>query len=998
MRLRPGDTFDRYLIESLLGEGGMGEVYQARDVRLERRVALKVLRKEAADDPDAWNRALVRMLREARAAAALNHPNTVAIYDISEKDGQPFLAMELIDGVSLRQLLGGGASTAVKLGWLLDVARALSAAHRAGLVHRDVKPENVMLRSDGTIKVLDFGIARRVNLDVDEVASTQRGAGRAPLTPQNAGDRISALPGSADTVTGEGVMVGTPAYMAPEQLRGEPVDARTDQFGWGVLAYELLTGRVPFGAGLEGVKLLSAILSDEPPSLEGIVPSPVERVLRRTVAKRQADRLPSMDHVVDALAPFVTAENAGGLHDVLVGDSRTSTSSAPQAAGAPAHASTPVEASRPGGGTLDGSVRPPPVAEIGKPETRMTPATGPTHTMRSPDIEKAMGRGTPVPPTPVVRVENAYAGISKANNASTTLESPAVVPRAPTRPSRPWWLWPAIGLGGIWAVAAGVWGYWIFQKNPPVEPAAPSPAVVPTPITELPLATPSNPEAVAAYKEGLQSVRDASWELARTAFERATKLDSSLGVAFLRLAVIDRFRKDTASARTSFQRAMQLRGTLSPRDQELLDAFEPIVQEDPPDFAESRKRMSAAALHWPGDAEFVYLQLALDPSAEPTRQLELAERCLELDSKYADCWQVRFSSNFRLGREHEALDALDRCVSSAPSALDCLLDRISMNKYMGRCDRIEADVRRWITKDQRSAQAYRELAVALDARGEGAKAVSLAVEQAARRFGEEGRIERADDLRIRWALLSGDFEGAEEIAQALERAVAEEPLEEKHVVPARALVQIYLETGQERKAAEVSERFLTERAAWTKPLYHSPWSDFTTTFISAKRMGGMLDDPARDAARDAWEDAWSSRKSETDRTAIWLSGRGLLARTEAEARSALAVMPTVHPANYYSVNFAWTVDEMMGRVYFFANDSAKALPYLERASRACMALDAPIRHVTATYRLGVVRQALGDERGACAAFQLVAKRWGHAKRSATARDALARAKALRCQE
>jgi serine/threonine protein kinase len=195
-------------------------VYEARDVKLGRRVALKLL-PVGADEPGRQ-----RLLREARAAAALDHPNAVIIYDVGEDEGgEMFIAMELVRGRPLRAMIGDpSVPIARALRWLVDAARALGAAHRAGLVHRDVKPDNIVVREDGAAKVLDFGIARR-----DESVA--------------AGD-LAAM----STVTADGSLVGTPRYWSPEQLRGEAVDARADQFSWAVTAFELLTGEPPWSA------------------------------------------------------------------------------------------------------------------------------------------------------------------------------------------------------------------------------------------------------------------------------------------------------------------------------------------------------------------------------------------------------------------------------------------------------------------------------------------------------------------------------------------------------------------------------------------------------------------------------------------------------------------------------------------------------------------------------------------------------------------------------
>ncbi|HRI67213.1 MAG TPA: serine/threonine-protein kinase [Polyangium sp.] len=220
MHLAPGQTVSRYVIEALLGEGGMGKVYRARDTRLERHVALKVLRKQSDEGAsEAWEQAVMRMQREAQAVAALSHPGIVAIYDIGEHDGAPFIAMELVTGKPLREFVGADLPISVRQRILLDVARALAAAHEAGFMHRDIKPDNILVRPDNSAKVLDFGIARRTS----HVEAT------ATIDVQGATIDSALL-----QMTADGVLLGTPAYMAPEQLRGETLDARADQFGAGI--------------------------------------------------------------------------------------------------------------------------------------------------------------------------------------------------------------------------------------------------------------------------------------------------------------------------------------------------------------------------------------------------------------------------------------------------------------------------------------------------------------------------------------------------------------------------------------------------------------------------------------------------------------------------------------------------------------------------------------------------------------------------------------------
>ncbi|MBP9113286.1 MAG: protein kinase [Polyangiaceae bacterium] len=279
MELSAGQTFGRYIIESVLGEGAMGRVYRASDKTLLRRVALKVL---TTNDDKSGEKA-ADVLREARAAAAINHENAVTIFDVGEVEGVPFIAMEYISGRPLREFIGDGAvSQAQRVGWLIAVARALAAAHEKGLVHRDVKPENILIRKDGVVKVLDFGIAHRHALPAEVNATTM------PFLESR----------------GDLSIAGTPAYMAPEQLRGEKLDGRCDQFAWAIVAYEVLTGAHPFHS-TQLLALMSEILTEtpKPPAeLNPGIPEVTNAVIVRALSKMPSARYDSMHEVVQLLA------------------------------------------------------------------------------------------------------------------------------------------------------------------------------------------------------------------------------------------------------------------------------------------------------------------------------------------------------------------------------------------------------------------------------------------------------------------------------------------------------------------------------------------------------------------------------------------------------------------------------------------------------------------------------------------------------------------------
>jgi eukaryotic-like serine/threonine-protein kinase len=269
-----GTTLGHYRIVEMLGKGGMGEVYLADDTRLQRRVALKILAKELSGDPDRRE----RFEREARAAAALNHPNIVTIHSVEEVDGIPFLTLELIDGQTLADLIPeGGLPLDRVLTLAIPLADAVGAAHQRGITHRDLKPANVMVTSDGRVKVLDFGLAK-LKEDARLVAEAGMPTGM---------------------LTGDGRIVGTVAYMSPEQAEGKPVDQRSDVFSLGVLLYEMATGVRPF-TGDTQMSILSSIMKDSPrPVTEAkrSLPRDFSRIVMRCLSKDVEDRYQSAKDV-----------------------------------------------------------------------------------------------------------------------------------------------------------------------------------------------------------------------------------------------------------------------------------------------------------------------------------------------------------------------------------------------------------------------------------------------------------------------------------------------------------------------------------------------------------------------------------------------------------------------------------------------------------------------------------------------------------------------------
>src|ERR1700683_3923722 len=288
-----GQVIGHYRVLEKIGSGAMGEVFRARDERLGRDVALKLIRPASSDNPDH----LRRFELEARAAAALNHPSIVAIYDVGFNDGAPYIVCELLEGKTLRKRLAEGALPApLALDYALQIVQGLIAAHDRHIVHRDLKPENLFVTTDGRVKILDFGVAK-----------LQSG-------PEESGRTAQDL----TTVTKSGSIIGTVAYMSPEQLRATGVDHRSDIFSGGAILYEMLTARRAFRGATE-VDTITAVVREDPPEIDLSqpgVPVPVQQIVRHCLEKEPEKRFQSARDLGFALE---TLSNPTGERTVRFG-------------------------------------------------------------------------------------------------------------------------------------------------------------------------------------------------------------------------------------------------------------------------------------------------------------------------------------------------------------------------------------------------------------------------------------------------------------------------------------------------------------------------------------------------------------------------------------------------------------------------------------------------------------------------------------------------------
>ena len=893
VKLEPGDTFDRYTIEVLLGEGGMGQVYRAYDAKLHRRVALKVLGAATGDGSDAGSQGAARLLREARAAAALDHANAVAIFDVGEHDGSPYIAMELVAGKSLRAYVGDeSVSVEHRVRWLRDVARALAAAHRRGLVHRDIKPENVMVRDDDTVKVLDFGIARKILL-TDPTGATEVAG--------------------AEPITRDGAVVGTLLYMAPEQMRGETLDARADQFSWAVLAYELLTGRVPWKGDTNSYRVVAQILTEdaEPPSSSANVPADVERVVMRALSKAPANRFASMDEIVAAIDP---------------------------ARDTPLRPSAPV-AAQVSGPTASTAT------SMSRPETHATLASAP---------RGFSGRARALAALGALVVVGSLAMFALRGRGARAV----VVGRAPT-------------------TASG----WARSR-----------ATAPTAVTDFPPPKTASAEAASAYVAAMQAVRDASFMSAAKNFDRAARLDPSMAAAHLRIDLYGGALVEAEGAK-HLQRAIELRSVLSERDQALLDAMSPMALKQPPDLAESARRLAVLLARSPGDLELQWL--AIDVETDRRKAPAAYAHLLDLDPKFAAAaWQKAVAES-ELGDLDTALASLGRCLAISPSAASCLRVRAMIHQTRGDCAAMEADSRRMVAVESDGYKAYDFLARALLARGYAVDAVRAALAQkwaaTPERTREQARL--ADETNL--ALYQGDFTSAEADATELERVVAGASLEREHAVPARLLVDIETETGHLDQAARIASTFLGTRGAW-QTSYTNAAEDARPFFIATATRGGLRTAEERQQERDVWLEEWHAGSTPSDDD-VWLGGFAIPAATEEDAREALIKMPAAATELRIHVSLDDVGLGAVGKTMLLAGRVDEAVPLLEAAVASCGALRSPVDYTIALHMLGLAREAKKDTRGACSAFKRVLERWGRARpRSVTAERARDHARALGC--
>jgi serine/threonine-protein kinase len=928
-KLRPGDTFDRYVVEEALGQGGMGAVYRARDLKLQRLVALKIM---APRDPSGrpsgvTSDGAARLLREARAAAALNHPNVVSVYDVGEVDGAPFIAMEIVLGRSLRACMTD-ASQADKIRWLVDIAKALGAAHEHGLVHRDVKPENVMVRTDGVVKVLDFGIARRAQ-------SAETPAADAAILP---------------TLTGQGVVMGTPLYMAPEQIRGEDLDGRTDQFAWGVLAYELLSGKIPWGRTDDVMALVAAIVTREPERLDRIAPvvaSAVADVVHRALAKGVADRFATMGDVAAAMLA------ASGTN----------------------------------------------ASEIASPKSE--PRTGGEKKIES--VDRALVATEAAISDPALVATEAAPRTDPALVATeAALSVPRVEAAAPSPPPSKSRRVLLIGL----AIAAigGVIGALSLRSTGAKEKEsatiasaadsanAPAGAVA---CKDAPIPQSKSADAVAAYRRGIQAWCDGNFGRMRLDFQKATELDPAMAAAHLRLGDIMFGEGDVEKARLELQLANQLRETLTPFERDMLAWDEALAMHESPDWNESLRVLDAALARAPGNAELwadrAQSEIGLNHYAQGSAD---AKRALEIDRHFGAAWYFLAQTSVSERRYEDAKHSVDECIKVSTGAAACLILRAQLRVAENECDGLEADARALGAAAPESHYSPRYLADVLALHGAEPEAVKSALAKWVQRTPNPSTARPLAEARL--ALWTGDFAAADAAGKAWQNALGDTADVKMRSDAVWQRISGLVESGKLADAGALANTFQAELdLSLRSGLNEGVFGDMTPRILEVARRSGAVTRAKWSQRRDDWIAAWKKTlPGKDDARAVELSAYVVPVETADDAKEALERLPALLP---FTFELLPTADFTLGKAYFLADRTADAIPHLERAARSCVGLESPVDTVRALMMLGHARAKSGDRAGACAAYDGVVARWGAAKgRSVTLEETERERKKLGC--
>jgi serine/threonine-protein kinase len=583
-----------------------------------------------------------------------------------------------------------------------------------------------------------------------------------------------------------------------------------------------------------------------------------------------------------------------------------------------------------------------------------------------------------------------------APTASATTAQPAV---ASARPEPPRGRAPFAVLLALAVAAAG--GALAWRTSHPAGPIAASSSGEASP-SASPSGAPGatviskTPEAAALYGEALEAWRGGAPDDAVFAMERAAALDRDLGAAQLRLALW-KFRKKPHDAREHYDLALRHRAALSPADASLLEATEPLLRE-PMDLDAYEKRLAALTAASPASLElWIYLGSARLKRLDYDGAIDALDHALALDEAAVAGWALKAQALSMKGDAKGQLGALERCLAHAPRARECLLNKVSLRGQLGECAGMRDDAKALLAMNPSSALTQRHLAIALFATGAPRDGVVEALGRSwSFRPDAQRKTEELTD-RSALAVVEGNFTGATALLQQWQAEAASQPDQDAHAYPALALAEVYRETGQLKKAAEVAAEFQHRMGAWTEPSL----DDWNIALLPHLARGGAIKPPELDKARSEWVERFRSKWTKAGRKVdtelewmIWANARGAFVETPADAKDAIAALPKEVPA--LMATGRWPhVDVNVGKAQVLAGDPKSAIEPLRRAAGSCSALSDPGPWMAAHLYLGMALEGVGDVEGARAAYGEVIARWGKATpRSVTAEQAKRKLAAL----
>jgi TolB-like protein/Flp pilus assembly protein TadD len=746
--LSRGSRLGPYEILAPLGAGGMGEVYRAHDPRLNRDVAIKVL--PASFSTDAGR--LRRFEQEARAAGSLSHPNITAVYDVGIQDGSPYVVQELLEGETLREILSRGRLPAKRaIEYAAQIAQGLATAHEKGIVHRDLKPANLFVTKDGRVKILDFGLAKLTLPETGEGSLTE-----APTL-------------TADT--DPGVVVGTVGYMAPEQIRGQPVDGRSDIFVFGAILYEMLSGQRAFLRN-SPADTMSAILKEEPAELSGSlgdVPAALERVLRHCLEKQPDDRFQSARDISFALSEASAPISAGVARpaDRATASRKTAVVAVVVVALLAAAGVLLLSRTRIGGGEAGGVKRVAvlPFENLGSAEDDYF-ADGMADAVRGkltslPGIE-VIARGSSVSYKKTSKTLRQIAGElgapylltatvrwEKGGGGSRVRVSPELVRvRDSGVPTSKWQQAFDAPLTDVFEVQSEIAGQVAHALGVALGAAEEKR------LSERPT---QNLDAYDAYLRGIENNHRFYMKEAKADFERALSLDPDFAMAMVRLATFS----SREEARVLIERASQRRDRLSERDRLWVDVAAANQKGNREEVLRATRTIHAK---YPDDVDAAMILSAEEFNlGRGERAIQILSELLAVDPRNSQIYnQLAYYSAYR-GEYDKAMEYLKKYQSLEPGHANPYDSLGEIQAYSGRYDEAIANLNRGLSLKPDFYESYLHLGVAYEGKGEYARAIQN-YEKAAR---DALTDDRRKDCLIRALLVAvrtGDRAATREVA------------------------------------------------------------------------------------------------------------------------------------------------------------------------------------------------------------------------------------------